>query len=151
MKSKRLEAVLNIIDNEDIFTQEDLLKSLRSKGFDVTQATVSRDIKALDLVKVTTNDGKYKYKQQDNIKSKKSEEKFRSVFSEVVIDVDYAQNISVLKCHVGMGNAACAALDIMEISDIVGTLAGDDTVFVLLRDEKKASEFCDKINKILER
>lgn len=149
MKAKRLEEIIKIIETEDVYTQEGLLNSLKSKGYNVTQATVSRDIKSLDLVKVMTEDGKYRYRKQDSIKIQKSESKFKSVFLEAVIKVDYAMNIVVLKCHTGMGNAACAAIDMMEHNEVVGTLAGDDTVFILLKDCDEAIKFSEKIRKML--
>ena len=149
MKAKRLEEIIKIIETEDVCTQEGLLNSLKEKGYDVTQATVSRDIKSLDLVKVMTEEGKYRYKRQESIKMQKSESKFKSVFLEAVIKVDYAMNIVVLKCHTGMGNAACAAIDLMEHNEVVGTLAGDDTVFILLKDCDEAIKFSEKIKMML--
>lgn len=149
MKSKRHRAIIDIIENNNIYNQDGLLAQLKGTGFDVTQATVSRDIKTLDLVKVLGNDGKYKYSRHQDYVVKKNEIKFKSVFVEAVISVDYAINTVVIKCHVGMANAACAALDTMGIEDVVGTLAGDDTIFVLLRTELAAKNYVEKIQEIL--
>lgn len=151
MKTKRHEAILKIIETEEVYTQEGLQELLRQRGYEVTQATVSRDIKALDLVKMLTPDGRYRYIPKQPEYTGKGVAKFRSIFVEAVIYVDCAQNIVVLKCHVGMGNAACAAVDRMELSGVVGTLAGDDTVFILMRDNEQAQALVVKINNMLGR
>lgn len=150
MKTRRQEALLKIIDENEIYTQEALQEKLKECGFDVTQATVSRDIKSLDLVKIASGDGKYRYAPKQ-LTTGVAVKKFTSVFQEAVIKVDYAINTVVVKCHTGMANAACAALDIMDLGDVVGTLAGDDTIFVLLRTEEKAKQVAEKINEMLGR
>lgn len=151
MKTKRHEMILQLIEQDDVCTQEILQEKLKQAGFDVTQATVSRDIKNLNLIKITQKGGSYRYAQkQDDIIEKKTM-KFKSVFYEAVISVDYAQNIVAVKCHVGMGNAACAAIDMMSLGEVVGTLAGDDTIFILLKTEQKAHQFVDKLNQMLDR
>ena len=149
MKALRLAKIIELVEKNEVYTQEDLLDLLAKEGFVTTQATVSRDIKELSLVKSVTEDGKYKYttsrkKQNDNL-----EKKFRSVFVESVMLVDYAQNTVVVKCHTGMANAACAALDTMGLPGIVGTLAGDDTIFVLMRTEDLAHEITEEIRSML--
>lgn len=149
MKIKRQEAILNIIAEQEVTTQEELQSILRQQGFEVTQATVSRDIRNLDLVKVMTSEGRYRYSRRQPKPSAERSLKFRSVFVEAVIHVDSAQNIVVLKCHVGMGNAACAAIDTMELDGVVGTLAGDDTVFILMRDNAQAFSLVERINEML--
>lgn len=150
MKTKRHEAILKIIEENEIYTQEGLQEYLRQNGFEVTQATVSRDIKALDLVKSITPEGRYRYAQKLSDYVGKKSVKFRSIFVEAVLYADFAQNIVAVKCHVGMGNAACAAIDMMELTGVVGTLAGDDTVFILMRDSQQAAELCGKINEMLQ-
>lgn len=145
MKSKRQEAILRIIAEQEVTTQEELQTALREQGFDVTQATVSRDIKSLDLVKIITDEGRYRYSRKLPGQPAFRTQKFRSVFLEAVIHVDCAQNIVVVKCHVGMGNAACAAIDTMELEGVVGTLAGDDTVFILMRDNAQAESLMERI------
>lgn len=149
MKSLRLSKIIEIVENNDVYTQEHLLKLLGEQGFSITQATISRDIKELNLVKIITEDGKYKYtttrkKQHDNLTKK-----YHSVFLDSVISVDFAQNIIVLKCHTGMANAACAALDTMHFEGMVGTLAGDDTIFVLMRSERQAQGVAGEIREFL--
>lgn len=151
VKTKRQEIILKIIEQNEVCTQEILQEKLKQAGYDVTQATVSRDIKSLNLVKVSSEGGSYRYAQKlDDIVEKKTM-KFKSVFYEAVISVDYAQNIVAVKCHVGMGNAACAAIDMMNLGEVVGTLAGDDTIFILLKSEPQAHQFVEKLNDMLGR
>lgn len=151
MKTKRHQAILDIILNSEVYNQEGLLERLKQQGFDVTQATVSRDVKVLELSKTMTDEGKYKYTKWQGFSNNKNTTRFKSVFIEAVISVDYAMNTAVIKCHVGMANAACAALDDMGFSNIVGTLAGDDTIFILLRSEEAAKKFIQTINDLLGR
>lgn len=132
MKYSRHSKILEIIENEEIETQEDLASSLRECGFNVTQATVSRDIKELRLIKVLTKSGRYKYatiKQHENTIT----ERFIKIFKDSVVSIDNAENIIVIKTLIGAANAAAAALDALDIKDAVGTIAGDDTIFVLMR------------------
>lgn len=149
MKQKRHKAILDIIEQNEVYNQDSLLTLLKLEGFDVTQATVSRDIRVLDLVKVQSDSGKHRYSKHQDYAVKKNAVKFKSVFVEAVISVDYALNTVVIKCHVGMANAACAALDAMDVGDVVGTLAGDDTIFVLVRSEKAAMEYAQKIIELI--
>lgn len=147
MKKARHEAILSLIENENIGTQEALLERLLEEGFSVTQATISRDIKALRLIKTPTGDGEYKYVyvQKD---SEDYSQKYYSILSHSVISVNFAGNIAVVKCYTGMAQAACTAVDNIVIDKIVGTLAGDDTIFVLCKDETAASELKKRIEKI---
>jgi len=147
MKTKRHEAILRIIAEKDVCTQEGLQAHLKELGYDVTQATVSRDIKSLDLVKVMTADGKYRYSRK--VQGQKQTLKVRSIFADAVLSVDSAQNIAAVKCHAGMGNAACAAIDTMGLPGVVGTLAGDDTVFILMRDEFQARALVQRLQDML--
>lgn len=132
MKNKRQYKILDIIKLHDVETQEMLQNLLAQYGFNVTQATVSRDIKELKLIKRAGERGNYRYEVPEENNSK------QSFFVDAVISVDYAINTVVLKCHNGMAQAACAALDSMEYKNIVGTIAGDDTIFVLMRTENDA-------------
>ena len=138
MKKNRLAKILELINEFDIETQEEMQTYLLDCGIDVTQATVSRDIKELKLVKATTESGKSKYilSQQNNEK----QHMFNSIFTSSVISVDYALNTVVIKCGVGMAMAACASFDSMGFSDILGTIAGDDTIFAIMRSEASAAE-----------
>ena len=145
MKQKRQEKILEIISNYDVDTQGRLMELLKESGFSATQAPLSRDIRELRLVKVMTDTGIYKYDVPTQEKVTEMSTKFRSIFSEAVVSVDYAFHIVVIKCHVGMASAACAALDNMKIRDVVGSLAGDDTIFVLLRNEQQALKLVSEI------
>lgn len=148
MKKGRHEAILSLIKKESIGTQDDLMQRLNEMGYKVTQATVSRDIKALKLVKTPFEAGQYKY----TVSSGEGEDhsgKYYSILSHSVTDVNYAGNMVVVKCFSGMAQAACAAIDNLMLSKIVGTLAGDDTIFVLCKDEEKAEDFKNIVSKII--
>ena len=149
MKALRLAKIVELVEKNEVYTQEDLLQLLAREGIATTQATISRDIKELNLVKSVTEDGKYKYTTSRKKRTDTMEKKFRSVFIESVVLVDYAQNIVVVKCHTGMANAACAALDTMGLEGIVGTLAGDDTIFILMRTDELARNISDEIRAML--
>ncbi|MBQ7861268.1 MAG: arginine repressor [Clostridia bacterium] len=147
MKKNRHEAILSLIAQQDIGTQEELMQKLNELGYKVTQATVSRDIKYLKLIKTPVASGQYKYSYVNN-EAEDFSGKYYSILSHSVTSVDYAGNMAVVKCYAGMANAACAAMDNLEIENIVGTLAGDDTIFVLCRDERSAGEFKEYIEKV---
>ena len=152
MKEKRHAKVLQLISEYEIDTQEELLKKLNDNGFKVTQATVSRDIRELRLVKVQVQSAQgYKYALNTGRDSVDMSFKFHAVFSEAVNSVDYAENMVVIHCYVGMANAACAALDSIEWKGVVGTLAGDDTIFCVMRDGRNASEFAEQLKKLIKR
>ena len=122
MKTVRQVAILDIIEKQDIETQEDLAEALRQRGIGVTQATVSRDIKELRLVKTLSNDGKYKYSTGKSESSDISL-KFFSLFADSVLSVEFAGNMVALKCMTGMAQAVCAAMDSMQWDGVVATLA----------------------------
>lgn len=138
VKQQRHLKILQLITEYEIDTQDELAKILINSGFDVTQATVSRDIKELKLIKVMATNGRYKYSpfKMDITTDKAS--KFISLLSESVKSINYACNMVVIKCSAGMANAVCASLDNQEYPEIVGTLAGDDTIFVVLSSEQEA-------------
>lgn len=149
MKKGRHEAILSLIKKESIGTQDELMQRLNEMGYKVTQATVSRDIKALKLVKTPFEAGQYRY----TVSSGEGEDhsgKYYSILSHSVTDVNYAGNMAVVKCFSGMAQAACAAIDNLMLSEIVGTLAGDDTIFVLCKNEEKAEEFKNGVSKIID-
>ncbi|MBC8609842.1 Arginine hydroxamate resistance protein [uncultured Ruminococcus sp.] len=151
MKESRHQKILEIIRNEEIYTQEGILEKLREAGFSVTQATVSRDIKKLNLIKVMTPSGKYKYICHTEHTQSASPVKYQSVFADAIREVDSAMNIVVIKCHVGFANAACAALDTMNLEGIVGTIAGDDTIFALMRSPTQAEYVVETIRELINR
>ena len=148
MKKKRHSMILKLIAQYDIATQEELLEKLKENGFDATQATVSRDIKELRLVKQMNKNGGYSYVEG---KSETEEylSKFNVIFSHSVISSDFAGNMVVIKCHTGMAQAACATFDNMHWEGLVGTIAGDDSIFALCRTESLAKELKDSIDRML--
>ncbi|MGB3366088.1 MAG: arginine repressor [Acidaminobacteraceae bacterium] len=136
MKYSRHSKILEIIEEQEIETQEELALNLKDASFNVTQATVSRDIKELRLIKVLTKNGKYKYatiKQQDSVIS----DRFLKLFKDSVISYDFAGNMIVVKTLSGAANAAAAAIDALDIKEIIGSIAGDDTIFLLLKTEEE--------------
>ncbi len=130
MKTRRHAKILELIKEYDIDTQDELLRFLRESGFDVTQATVSRDIKELRLVKTLSRTGKYKYSTGGDTGSNMSS-KFYSLFADSVVSVEAAQNIVVVKSMTGMAQAVCAAMDAAYPQHFVGTLAGEYTFFIV--------------------
>ena len=147
MKYKRQKKILELIAEYDIETQDDLIERLRESGYDVTQATVSRDIRELKLVKTAMPDRRYRYEvaQYEGIEIST---KYRNIIKETVIKVDYVGNTVVLRTYTGMAQAAAAAVDGMGWDEIVGTLAGDDTIFILMRDTAPAIGFAEKVSQI---
>ena len=150
MKSTRQAEILRIIEDVDVETQDQLLSELKARGLTSTQATISRDIKELHLIKELTGYGTYKYAVSGRKTSMNIAGRLRTIFKEGVTSFDRAQNIVVLKTMPGLASAACAAIDGMEISDLVGSLAGDDTAVLIMRDSEKAEAFCDEIHKMLQ-
>ena len=147
MKKERHSMILQLIDQYNISNQEELRDKLLSCGIDVTQATVSRDIKELRLIKQPAAGGEYKYSLAGSTDEKYV--KYHAIFFETVTNVDTALNICVVKCHIGTAMAACAAIDALNIPDIVGTLAGDDTIFIACRTENAASSVKDELLSLL--
>ncbi|MBQ6626631.1 MAG: arginine repressor [Ruminococcus sp.] len=137
MKSNRHVKIVELINKYPITTQDELLEYLRAEGFDVTQSTVSRDIKKLRLSKALDSSGKYRY-QAPQAKVSGSRNGLLGIVDTSVISVDYALNTVVVKTYSGMAQAVCAALDSMEYDSIVGTIAGDDTIFIICRSEESA-------------
>lgn len=149
MKSKRQEEILRIIEEVDVETQDQLLEQLRLRGVTSTQATISRDIKELHLIKELTGYGTYKYVVSERKTSLNFAGRLRTIFKEGVTSFDMAQNIVVVRTMPGLASAACAAVDGMEIPDLVGSLAGDDTALLIMRTNEAAAEFCNEIHKML--
>ena len=146
MKRNRHEAILSLVEKEELGTQEELMCRLHELGYNVTQATVSRDIKALKLVKSPVENGRDKYSAAKN-ENEDMSQKFFSILTHSVTGADYAGNMVVVKCISGMAGAACEAIDNLIEKGVVGTLAGDNTFFVLCRDEKSAGDFCEKVKR----
>ena len=149
MKNVRQSEILNIVQTKDIDTQEQLLEELRSRGFTTTQATISRDIKELRLVKELTSSGEYRYAISERKMSSTTDARLRNIFKEGVLSIDVAQNIVVVRTMPGLASAACSALDAMDIDGMVGSLAGDDTGILIIRDNFLAQQFNSEVHKLL--
>lgn len=150
MKNTRQSAILAIIEQQDVETQEELAQALRDRGFAVTQATVSRDIKDLRLLKVTTGHGGYKYATADRAEHSLSD-RFVRIFVNSVISIDFAQNIIVIKTISGSAAAAAEAIDSMHWNEILGTMAGDNTILCVVHNEDEAHIVSDKLHMLLQR
>ena len=149
MKNARQEEIVKIIQSMEIETQDQLLEVLRSRGFSTTQATISRDIKDLRMVKELTGSGGYRYAMSDRKSSAASDTRLRNIFKEGVVSAEVAQNIVVVRTMPGLASAACSALDGMDIEGMVGSLAGDDTGILIMRDNASAQQFVGEIHKLL--
>ena len=149
MKNQRQAKILEIISNRNVETQEQLLAALQEAGFRGTQATISRDIKELRIIKEQTNMGTYRYATSSNELSGSFSNRMNTIFRECVVSFDYAQNIVVIHTLPGLASAAASAIDAMNISAVLGSLAGDDTVMVVMRDVNTAASFCGEIRNLL--
>lgn len=146
MKNQRQEAILELIRQRPVDRQETLQEYLLQKGFQVTQATISRDIRQLHLIKVADGQGGYRYQEQDtHARGGHSASRFETIFRESVLKVDYAGNMVLVRCYSGMANAACEMFDAMPWENVVGTLSGDDTFFVLMRSEAAAKAITEQL------
>ncbi len=148
MKVLRHAKIIEIINSKVIETQEELAEELKRCGMDVTQATVSRDIKELKLIKVLSNSGKYKYvaiTPEQNFLSNK----LVNIFSQTVLYVENIENMVIVKTITGSASAAAEAIDSLNFEEIAGTIAGDNTIFIIVRTLEKAQELVKKIKKLL--
>ena len=148
MKQGRQSMILELIENHDVETQEELLALLREKGYEVTQATISRDIKELKLVKVQSENGTYKY-------ALSGKELMRlvvvlgHVFRDSVVSVEAAASLVVVRTMPGSANAAAEAIDVMNLPDVAGTLAGDNTIFVAVKEEGRQQNVVEALSRML--
>jgi len=149
MKSQRQAKIMEIISTRNVETQEQLLDALQKEGFRGTQATISRDIKELRIVKELTNFGTYRYTTSANELGGSFSVRLNTIFRECVVGFDYAQNIIVIRTLPGLASAAGSAIDAMNLHAVVGSLAGDDTVMVVMRDNNAAAAFCGEIKNLL--
>ena len=150
MKAKRQKRILELIEEKSIETQEQLLLELQSCGYKSTQATISRDIKELRIIKRPDGYGGYRYSVSQSGDSDKFDNRFRIIFRQCVTSRDYAQNLVVIKTMPGLAAAAGANIDALHMPSVVGTLSGDDTLLVIMRDTEAAIDFCEEIGKMLE-
>ena len=145
MKNLRQEKIIEFINKYDIETQDALLEKLRDAGFDVTQATVSRDIKELKLIKIATGKGGYRYAERDD-GTPNQEVKYLNIMKETIKSVKNANNLVVIKTYTGMAQAACAAVDSVYEKDILGSIAGDDTIIIVSPTNQHAAELVGLIS-----
>ncbi len=149
MKIQRQAKIMEIITTHNVETQEQLLEELENAGFRSTQATISRDIKELRIVKELTSFGTYRYTTSSNELNGSFSSRLNTIFRECITGFDYAQNMVVIHTMPGLASAAASAIDAMNMSVILGTLAGDDTVFVVMKDTNAAAAFCGEIKMLL--
>ena len=140
---------MEIISNRNVETQEQLLSELQSAGFRSTQATISRDIKELRIVKELTSFGTYRYTAVTDELTGTFSGKLNTIFRECITNFDYAQNMIVIHTLPGLASAAASAIDAMNMSVVLGTIAGDDTVFIVMGDANAGASFCGEIKNLL--
>jgi len=153
MKSQRQKLIIQIVQEEFIDTQESLQRALEKRGCKVTQATLSRDIRELSLLKTVTSTGEYKYAvpKLNKEELRRESSSVYTLIADAVVSVDYALNTAVIKCHTGMAQAVCAKLDQTGVENVVGTIAGDDTIFILMRTEQDADRLVRELGAIIAR
>lgn len=149
MKTRRQTKIIELIQTYDIETQEELTAFLDREGYQVTQATVSRDIRELKLTKILMSNGRQKYAVLNDT-SRDLSEKYNRVFKDGLVSMDVAQNILVIKTVSGMASAVCAAIDAMHLQELVGSLAGEDTILCVIRTNDDAMNLVKKFRKIVE-
>lgn len=150
MKGTRQSKILELINNKVIITQEELQSELEALGFNVTQSTVSRDIKELKIIKGHDSAGNYRYiSVQPSAVHGQSSEQYREMFSHSVKSVDYALNNVVIKCYTGMASSVCVAVDSLFNDMMIGSLAGDDTIIVVTADEEHSVRLTDELKKMI--
>ena len=149
MKTQRHARILELIEQQEIETQEQLQRELQNSGFPCTQATVSRDIKELRVVKELGSNGTYRYTRLTRETAGAAAGRLDAIFKESAVSCEQAQNLLVLKTLPGLANGACYAIDGMNLPDVVGTLAGDDTALIIMRDTLSAAAFCAEIKSML--
>ena len=149
MRYTRQNKIVELITSEEIDTQEKLAEMLKNSGYDVTQATVSRDIKELKLIKTLTASGKYKYSITDSASVRQTSDRYTKIFKDTIQSVDYSGNMVVVKTLIGCANAACEAIDSLDFPHILGSIAGDNTVMIVIEDPSKSKEVVERFNELL--
>ena len=148
MKSQRQAKIMEIISSMNVQTQEQLLNELQNAGYNCTQATISRDIKEMRIVKELTSMGTYRYVSTGSEISGTFTARLNTIFKECVVAADYAQNLVVIHTLPGLASAAASAIDSMKTGAVLGSLAGDDTVMVIMRDNNSAAAFCAEVKNL---
>lgn len=148
MKPGRQSAILEIINEKDIETQNQLMQELAARGVKSTQATLSRDIKDMRLVKELGPNGTYRYVVAAKSEAADIDQRLKKILRESLVSYDVAQNLLIIRTLPGLASAACSAIDGMEIENLVGTLAGDDTAFLAMRDKESAIKLYHEIETI---
>jgi len=149
MKKNRQEKLLELISRYEIDTQDELIALLREHGYDVTQATVSRDIRELKIAKMTTGKGTYRYVLPKHQPDTASGMRFSSALIDSIINVDHAGNLVVLKTYAGLAQAVAVGIDGMNLQTVLGCVAGDDTIMIVARDEDSAADIDDHIRRLM--
>ncbi len=149
MKGQRMLKIREIISKEVIETQEELVEALRIAGFSVTQATISRDIKEMHLMKTPTSDGRYKYTLPTEPSTILPEVKLQRLLNDAFVAVDYAENLVVMRTMPGNAHAVAILFDGLDWSDVLGTVAGDDTILLICRSKEASARIVDKIKGLL--
>jgi transcriptional regulator of arginine metabolism len=147
MKNKRQETIISIINERAVETQEELTRLLRDKGFNTTQATISRDIKELKLTKISYDGNRHRYVAGN---TKESSDSYRHAMINGIVSMDYSENIIVIKTVSGMAMAVGAAIDALKIDGIMGCIAGDDTLFLAIKKREQAAGIMNKIAAVRE-
>ena len=150
MKAERQEAIRNILNEQEIQTQEELAEALRKRGFSVTQATVSRDIREMRLIKLSRSNGGYQYGIQEGNTDIGSNERMIRMLRECMLSVESSGQMIVIKTLSGSANTAAEALDSMDMPDILGSIAGDNTIFLVARAEEKASMIAERVRNLMQ-
>jgi transcriptional regulator of arginine metabolism len=148
MKRERQKKILELIEKYEIETQDDLIEHLKESGFDVTQATISRDIRELKLTKGSSHNGVSKY-AAPSVKKEHVIPRFSSALTDSITKVDYAGNLIIIKTYPGMANAVATCVDSLNLDDIIGCVAGDDAILVVVRNDETAAELSDKIREMI--
>ena len=149
MKKNRQEKLLELISRYEIDTQDELIERLRDHGYEVTQATVSRDIRELKIAKMMSGKGTYRYVLPKQVSETGSNMKFSNVLIESIVSVDHAGNIVVLKTYAGLAQAVAVGIDGMNMHQVLGCVAGDDTIMIVSRDEECATVLADRIRMLM--
>ncbi|MEC0249261.1 transcriptional regulator ArgR [Paenibacillus chitinolyticus] len=148
MKGQRHVKIREIITGYEIETQDELVESLRTAGFNVTQATVSRDIKELHLIKVPLDDGRYKYSMPADQRYNPMQ-RLKRALSDHFINIDFTENLVVMKCMPGTANTICALIDNLEWNEIMGTICGDDTILIICRTKDVSQKVVNQIMSLI--